>query len=391
MFPELDPPRVSVVIPCYNQGEYVRDAVVSVFEQTLADFEVIIVDDGSDDGSTPQVLSQLRLERVHVITQENRGLSAARNRGIAASRGEMVVTLDADDMLDSKYLEVLVPALDGQPNAAFAHCWAELFGDFSAMWATRPYNRYQLLLSNSIVGCVLLRKASWEAVGGYDETMVNGNEDWDLWIRLMHHGYGAVQVREPLFLYRKHGVSMSVETEARYEAALENQAVRLADTYSSDAIVRLKQEEYPLVTVITPDEGVDPGTDDAQIIVCADSAVADVAGDIRGKYTVWLSEGAEAELGVVVALCRLLEQDEMLGAVETATAEPIRVVRSWSLRDIDGPSEIEVTALAGSSPLRLSCGEFLDAEWAVPDEINAVPVQRQRPEEAGWTLPGVVA
>jgi GT2 family glycosyltransferase/glycosyltransferase involved in cell wall biosynthesis len=391
VFPQLDPPRISVVIPCYNQGTFVRDAVASVFEQTMPDFEVVIVDDGSDDGVTPQLLAELRLERVQVITQENGGLSAARNRGIAASRGELVVTLDADDMLVPRYLDMLVPALDRNPNAAFAHCWAELFGDFSAIWATRPYNRYQLLLSNSVVGCVLLRKASWDAVGGYDETMVNGNEDWDLWIRLMRHGYGAVQVREPLFRYRKHGVSMSVETEARYEAALESLAVRLADTYSADAIVKLKHDDYPLVTVITPDAVFDPGTDDVQTLLTPDAAVGDVIGHVRGKYVVWLSEGAMAESGVVVDLCKVLEQDETLGAAETASAKPIRVVRSWSLRDIAGPSEIGATALSGSSPLRLSCGEYLDPAWVVPKEINAVPVQRQRPEEAGWTLPEVVA
>jgi glycosyltransferase involved in cell wall biosynthesis len=391
IFSRLELPRISVVIPCYNQGVYVRDAVVSVFEQTLADFEVIIVDDGSDDGVTPRLLSELALERVQVITQDNGGLSAARNVGIAVSRSEMVVTLDADDMLHPQYLEILVAALDRNPDAAFAHCWAELFGDFSAVWATRRYNRYQLLLSNSVVGCVLLRKAAWDAVGGYDETMMNGNEDWDLWIRLMRHGYGAVQVRQPLFRYRKHGVSMSVETEARYEAALEGVAARLGETYGADAILKLKQDEYPLVTVIAADEATVIGTDDVQVLVASDDGIADVIRAVRGKYVVWLSEGATAGSGTVIELCKVLEQDETLGAAETASNDPIRVVRSWSLRDDDGPSEVAATGLGGSSPLRLSCGEYLDPAWAVPTEIDSIPVQRQRPEEAGWPVPWVVA
>ncbi|MGI9584505.1 MAG: glycosyltransferase, partial [Acidimicrobiia bacterium] len=305
--PELEHPRFSVVIPCYNQGKYIRDAVVSIFEQTEQSFEVVIVDDGSDDGTTPGALSALDLARVRVITQENGGLSAARNSGIGASRADLVVTLDADDMLEPEYLEVLGAALDQDADAAFAHCWAELFGDFSAMWATRPYNRYQLLLSNSVVGCVVLRKAAWEAVGGYDETMLSGNEDWDLWIRLMRSGYGAVQVRQPLFRYRKHGVSMSVETEARYEAALEGLATRLGESYESDAILSLKREEYPLVTVISPGGSVDIGTDDVQALMAAEDDIPGVINDVRGKYVVWLPDDAAADDGVVVELCRVLE------------------------------------------------------------------------------------
>ncbi|MGI9584074.1 MAG: hypothetical protein ACR2N7_00610, partial [Acidimicrobiia bacterium] len=87
----------------------------------------------------------------------------------------------------------------------------------------------------------------------------------------------------------------------------------------------------------------------------------------------------------------VLERDETLGAAETASSEPIRVVRSWSLRDFDGPSDVAKTSLVGSSPSRLSCAEFPDPAWEVPSEIGSIPVQRQRPEEAGWPPPWIEA
>ena len=161
-----------------------------------------------------------------MLRQENRGLSGARNAGMQLAQGRFLVPLDADDEIAPEFLEVLHSALEGRPDAAYAHCWSELYGDEEATWVARPFNPYQLALSNSVVGCVLLRAEAWKQVGGYDETMRNGNEDWDFWLRLLEVGWNQVQVRRPLFRYRRHGVSMSVTTEARFEAAREEIARR---------------------------------------------------------------------------------------------------------------------------------------------------------------------
>ncbi len=381
---DIAAPKVSIVIPCFNQGEFVEDAVLSVFEQTVDSFDIVIVDDGSDDGQTPDFLDTLSLPRVTVIHQENVGLPGARNRGIEAARGEYVVTLDADDELAPTYVETLGRALDGDDSLAFAHCWAELFGDFQAVWATRPMNRYQLLLSNSVVGCVMLRKSAWKAVDGYNETMLAGNEDWDLWIRLSEVGFSSIQIREPLFRYRKHGVSMSVETEAKYESALTSLARRLPDIYSHEYLSAIKRQEYPLLTVLTDDDSFVKPFDDSQVICTSGSELAAWIREVRGKYAVWWPEGTIADGTALVDLCEVLEDDDNLGAAETVSAMPLRVVRSWSLRDPSAPSGVVTVDTEGSCSQSISCGQFPDVAWQVPLTLNGTAVQRQRPEESGF-------
>ncbi|MCB1246406.1 MAG: glycosyltransferase, partial [Acidimicrobiia bacterium] len=171
-------PRTVFVIPCFNQGRWVRDAVLSVTDQTDSDWGVVIVDDGSTDPDTREVLDSIAMPGVEVIRQDNTGLPAARNAGIRATTSEYVVPLDADDTIDPTFLERLRVALEHDPDAGYAHCWARLYGDLDAVWATRPPNPYQLMISNAVVGCVVLRRDIWANAGGYDESMQSGNEDW---------------------------------------------------------------------------------------------------------------------------------------------------------------------------------------------------------------------
>jgi hypothetical protein len=382
-----------VVIPCYNQGGFLHQAILSVFEQTFEDFEIVIVDDGSTDPATVVVIDALDLERVSVIRQDNAGLPHARNTGISASVGEFVVTLDADDMLADTYLEALAAALDGAPDAAYAHCWAELFGDFRSVWATRPPNPYQLLLSNSVVGCVMLRRSAWEDAGGYDEFMVHGNEDWDLWIRLSAAGWGSVQVREPLFRYRKHGVSMSVETEGDYESAIGALPKRLPNIYNAEYITRIKAEHYPLVTVVGPvgPDGFRHAVgDDYQHLAVDVSDLPSARDAILGKYVVAWPTDASADDNVVAELCLYLEAHPDIGAARTHGSDPLTVVRTWSLKDPAAPSEVATNDLAGTASVSLDAGQLPDPAWHVPVELLGLPVQRQRPEEAGVIPPWAV-
>jgi glycosyltransferase involved in cell wall biosynthesis/GT2 family glycosyltransferase len=253
-FPELETPEVTIVIPCYNQGHYLEGAIASVFEQTFDSWEIVVVDDGSDDEATRAVIDRLDYPRTRVVRQENRGLPAARNAGMVIARGNYLVPLDADDEIAPAFLERLYDALVGLGGAAFAHCWAQLFGDVNGTYVPRSFNSYQILMSNSVVGCVLLRKTAWEAVGGYDESMIHGNEDWDLWVRVVSAGWGQVTVPEPLFRYRKVGASMTADTEARFERAQKEIVEMHGELYELGRLRRLKAEWYPLVSILAGPE-----------------------------------------------------------------------------------------------------------------------------------------
>lgn len=415
-FPDLDNPRVSIVIPCYNQGIFLDESIRSVFGQTFDSFEVIVVDDGSTDPETISVIDALTWPRTKVIRRENGGLAAARNTGIGAARGEFVVPLDADDALDPQFLERLVAELDSNPGAGYATCRTRLFGDIDAIWCPRPFNPYQLLLSNSNVGCVLLRREACDAVGGYDETMRSGNEDWDLWIRLMQAGWDIAEVQHVLFLYRKHGISMSVDTEARFEIGRAEIVERHPDLYAMPRLAAFKRVHYPFVSIIIDAEEDTDALNtqqlaDAEVIAVGSTgedlmrvadnhgwplrsavSVAEAVRASRGKYTTRWSSVADVAPDTLERLADALELDPSLGAMASAGSHPLLVVRRWSLCDPDGPSTMGTIDDQSTARETFSPGQFPDQIWIVPATIGGTPVQRQRPEEDGhlptWVLSG---
>ncbi len=406
-FPDLDDPRVTVVIPCSNDGYYLDDAIRSVFKQTATSFEVIVVDDGSTDAETIDTIDALTWTRTRVIRQANHGLSAARNAGMAAARGTYVVPLDADDELEPRFLERMVAALEDAPNAALAACRARLFEDINAIWIPRPFNPYQLALSNSIIGCVLLRREAWRTSGGYDATMRNGNEDWELWIRLVRAGWDVVEVPEVLFRYRKHGISMSVETEARFEEGRAEIVARHRELYASDYLTSMKRIHYPLVSIIADAWGettmlAAQNLDDAEIIVIGDTpgawesvatrhgwrsrvatSIDEAIRQASGKFVVRWSDTVNTAPHTLSSLAGHLEADPNLGAAETNDTDPIVAVRRWSLLDPGAPSRFATIDVPGSGRHQLSIAQFPDPDWIFPTSIDDIMVQRQRPEEEG--------
>jgi len=134
-------PTVSVIVPCYNQGIYLDEAIQSVLGQTYQDFEIIIVDDGSDDGLTGltnDLLRDYRRKRTRVIRTENRGVVSARNTVISHARGKYILPLDADDRIGSEYLEKAVKILDDNPDTGIVYCEVEFFGERQGKWEYLP-------------------------------------------------------------------------------------------------------------------------------------------------------------------------------------------------------------------------------------------------------------
>ena len=202
---------VSVIIPTYNYGRFLRDAIDSALAQTYRPIEVIVVDDGSTDG-TPEVLAAYG-ERIRVIRQDNRGAGAARNRGIAAAHGDYLAFLDSDDILRPQSLEREIARFVADPSLGLVHCAAEsVDGDGKPLsvslngmegWVATELLR----LDREVIGTpgsgIMVPKRVAAEIGGYDESL-QPSEDWDFCYRIAVR-YRVGYIREPLLTYRLHG------------------------------------------------------------------------------------------------------------------------------------------------------------------------------------------
>jgi len=202
-------PLVSVVIPCYNLGRYLDEAVDSVLAQSFQQFEILVVDDGSTDVDTQHLLADYRKPRTQVLRSSNRGLSAARNLGIVHSHGRYVCALDADDLLAPTWLERGVSLLEADERIDFVSHWLNAFGDEQWTWQPVRSDLAMLLDRNTLNGAAIIRRTLFDAAGMFDESMRDGCEDWEFWIRVTEKGHHGVIVPEVMYQYRRRAGSMS--------------------------------------------------------------------------------------------------------------------------------------------------------------------------------------
>lgn len=220
-------PIVCVVIPCFNHGRFVEHAVCSCLAQEGAQVHVVIVNDGSTDGSTPAACDAcvaLDPSRVRVLHQTNRGLPAARNAGAGVARdlalGTFLVFLDADDWILPTFVSRLHAELlaAADPAVSHAYCQEELVELGHGIWTVPAWDPELMLVTNLHPVTCLIRRDCFEAVGGFDESMTLGYEDWELWIRFIERAWRGVRVREPLFIWRRHSqITMVMEAVERHE------------------------------------------------------------------------------------------------------------------------------------------------------------------------------
>lgn len=212
------PQTVSVVIPTRNRGAYILQALESVFAQTYPDYEIIVVDDGSED-ETAEILQPLaKAGKLRYITQPASGVSAARNRGVAEAAGRYIAFLDSDDLFMPSKLEKQVALFERHPQLGFVHCWFSKFDDAGRDLGLRDTSRfdgqiYPAMLQEwdvlMAMPCMLMRKDALQAAGGFDTAMRWG-EDLDLWRRMaMRHPVSLV--REDLVGVRVHGSNISTQ------------------------------------------------------------------------------------------------------------------------------------------------------------------------------------
>ena len=214
---------VSVIIPAYNQGHYLGEAIQSVLDQTYPDFEIVVIDDESTDNSR-EVVQGFSDPRVHYIFQENRGLSAARNTGILSATGSLVTFLDSDDRFLPNKLELLGKLLAERPEVGMVAGQAILIDQHGRTLERKTHARLSsdlsmLLLGNPLhVGSILLRRTWLDKVGFFDESL-RACEDWDLWLRLALAGCQMVSIDQPVSFYRVHVGQMTREPDRMRNAA----------------------------------------------------------------------------------------------------------------------------------------------------------------------------
>jgi glycosyltransferase involved in cell wall biosynthesis len=262
-------PKVSVLIPCHDLGRFLDEAVESVLRQTRQDFEILVVNDGSTDAATNALLASYERPRTRVLSTENRGLARARNLALEHAAGEYVCALDADDLLEPRFLEQTVGALEQDPSLTFASCWLRTFGDEDWEWRQDRCDLAAVLAEDTVLTAAPVRRQAVLAAGGYDPGMpAPGYEDWDLWITLLERGARGAIVPEVLFRYRRRPGSMSEQYRcaeihlglwgylvAKHRASYERHLFEVLERREADAAELLRgnyELEREIATLLDP-------------------------------------------------------------------------------------------------------------------------------------------
>jgi glycosyltransferase involved in cell wall biosynthesis len=196
---------ISVIIPCYNSGEFLPDAINSVCQQkNTCTYDIIVVDDGSTDDGTKDLLEQYKGQNIYVIHQENKGPAAARNTGVRASQAEFLLFLDSDNKIRPDYIYKALMVMEQNKEIGVVYGAPNFFGDFTeARFTPGEFNLFTIHKGNNIDMCAIVRKAVWDSVGGFDENrLLIGHEDWDFWIMTGAKGWKFHFMNEVLYDYR---------------------------------------------------------------------------------------------------------------------------------------------------------------------------------------------
>lgn len=197
-------PKISVIIPYYNNHTTIVDTLVSISEQTYPNIETILINDGSTKKSS-KVLKSILLKNKNIlyVQQKNRGVATARNTGVMFSSGEYLLFLDADDIIKPTYIAECIKKLQEDAETKLVYSEAELFGAIQGKWELPEYAGFTSLLMGNMIPCIAIHRATdFFDLGGFDESL-RSHEDWDLWIRMLAKGGEVYRIPESLFLYRK--------------------------------------------------------------------------------------------------------------------------------------------------------------------------------------------
>ena len=214
-------PLVSVYIVNHNYGDYLDKAIESVLNQTLDDYEIIFIDNGSTDSSRKKIEKYYNNKKIKIILQKNIGLNAANNVALKLARGRYIIRLDADDFFDKNALEILVSKLEKDDSLGMVfsdYYTVDQKGDLIEMYRRHDFNEVELLDQPAHGACSMVRKEFLLAINGYDESY-HCQDGWDLWVRFIRN-FNISNVNLPLFYYRQHGKNLTKGKKKFYQLVL---------------------------------------------------------------------------------------------------------------------------------------------------------------------------
>lgn len=230
---------VSIIVPCFNQAKYLLETVESVISQTYTNWECIIINDGSTDNTKDVALDLMKRDkRVHFINQDNQGVCFARNNAIKISKGKYILCLDADDLISPNFLVETVKLIEQNDDIKVATSTVCFFGRRKGKLIPKSYSLEKLLAHNQLVVTSLFRRSDFDRVGGFSNSMREGFEDWDFWIRIIKDGGKIECAEDAVFYYRllrsSRNSNIDNEKESRLRFKLWNNHKELYSKYFVD-------------------------------------------------------------------------------------------------------------------------------------------------------------
>ena len=212
-------PEISIIITTYNRANYLKSCIESVLNQTIKDFELIIIDYGSTD-NTKEVVAQYQDRRINYIYQKNNGQNSARNKGLELAKGEYIAYIDSDDIWNTEKLEKQHCIMKNHPDISVVYCGTRLINENGEVIGEKPLVSHRgfvldkLIFTNFLYNgsCVLFKKECINKAGIYDESL-NRMTDWDFYLRLALY-YKFYGINEYLLDYRTHSSTMSSDFQS---------------------------------------------------------------------------------------------------------------------------------------------------------------------------------
>ncbi|MCD6092141.1 MAG: glycosyltransferase family 2 protein [Bacteroidales bacterium] len=242
-------PLISIIVPCYNDGKYIHECLNSIHEQEYKNYEIIVINDGSTDDHTNEIIAALNNPKIKVLQTSNQGPSKARNQAIHHSKGKYILPLDADNKVGKVFIREAIEILEEKANVKIVNCDLQLFGAKKARIKFEPFSMEKLLCENIIECASVFRREDFDKTNGYNPNMKETFEDWDFWLSILERGGDIQKIDIAEIFYRvKKGSRNSTVSPEGFKRLRYQLYVNHKELYAKHFFDPLKSFEYQLIT-----------------------------------------------------------------------------------------------------------------------------------------------